>query len=153
MIFAERNWHDFASHRPGRVRSDRFKYIRNDDNDQPLTPPADAVRSPTFVAMRRLRDGGKLTPLQGSCFVSPRPVEELYDVDADSDETVNLSHNPKFVEVLATMRKALSDWERETKDVMPEKLSPDENSTGETGDPLPNRESVRGQRNRRIGEK
>ena len=61
LIFAERNWHDYASH--GRAaRSERFKYIRNDDNASPLSPPADAVRSPTFQAMRRLRDAGKLTP-------------------------------------------------------------------------------------------
>ena len=47
LIFAERNWHDYAAH--GRAaRSERFKYIRNDDHDPPLTPPADAVRSPTF---------------------------------------------------------------------------------------------------------
>jgi arylsulfatase A-like enzyme len=102
LIFAERNWHDFASH--GRaVRSERFKYIRNDDHDQPLTPPADAVRSPTFLAMRRLRDEGKLTPLQESCFVKPRPVEELYDLDADPDETINLmmSH-PQWKVALTT---------------------------------------------------
>ena len=137
LIFAERNWHDFASH--GRaVRSERFKYIRNDDHNHPLTPPADAVRSPTFLAMRRLRDEGKLTPFQGDCFVNPRPVEEFYDLDADPDEKVNLAGNPKFAGELATMRKALSDWTRETNDVMPETLSPDEFDR-ETGDPLPNR--------------
>ena len=54
LIFAERNWHDYASH--GRaVRSERFKYIKNGDSTRALTPPADAVRSPTFQAMRRLR--------------------------------------------------------------------------------------------------
>ena len=137
LIFAERNWHDFASH--GRaVRSERFKYIRNDDHDRPLTPPADAVRSPTFLAMRRLRDEGKLTPLQGVCFASPRPSEELYDLEVDPDETVNLAGDPKFAEALARMRRALSDWGRETEDLMPEKLSPDEFDR-ETGDPLPNR--------------
>ncbi len=137
LIFAERNWHDYASH--GRaVRSGRFKYIRNDDQKTPLTPPADAVRSPTFVAMRRLRDGGKLTPLQRSCFASPRPAEELYDVDADPDEAINVIADPKFAGVLETMRKSLSDWGRETGDVLPDRLSPDEFDR-ETGDPLPNR--------------
>ncbi len=137
LIFAERNWHDFASH--GRAaRSERFKYIRNDDREKPLTPPADAVRSPTFQAMRRLRDDGKLTVLQRSCFVSPRPVEELYDVDADPNETANLAGDPKFAEVLGDMRQALTRWTRETGDVVPDKLSPDEFDR-ETGDPLPNR--------------
>ena len=136
-IFAERNWHDYASH--GRaVRSERFKYIRNDDHEKPLTPPADAVRSATFVAMRRLRDEGKLAPLQRACFVSPRPVEELYDVSADPDETVNLAGDSKHAEVLARMRRTLSEWTRETGDAVPKKLSPDEFDR-ETGDPLPNR--------------
>jgi N-sulfoglucosamine sulfohydrolase len=54
------------------------------------------VRSPTFVAMRRLRDEGKPTPAQQSCFVSPRPAEELYDVDADPDELVNLAGDPRW---------------------------------------------------------
>jgi N-sulfoglucosamine sulfohydrolase len=136
-IFAERNWHDFASH--GRAaRSERFKYIRNDDADRPLTPPADAVRSPTFVAMRRLRDEGKLAPIQRSIFESPRPVEELYDLEADPHELVNLAHDPGHAEALAEMRRALSGWAKETGDVLPARPSPDEFDR-ETGNPLPNR--------------
>ena len=137
FIFAERNWHDYAAH--GRaVRSQRFKYIRNDDHDRPLTPPADAVRSPTFVAMRRLRDAGKLTPAQRACFVSPRPAEELYDVEADPHESVNLAGDPRYAEMLGSMRRALSEWVRETGDILPEKLSPDEFDR-ESGEPLTNR--------------
>jgi N-sulfoglucosamine sulfohydrolase len=137
LIFAERNWHDFASH--GRAaRSERFKYIRNDDHERPLTPPADAVRSPTFQAMRRLRDDGKLTPLQSSCFVSPRPKEELYDMGSDPHETVNLAGDPKFAEALGAMRRALENWSRETGDVVPEKLTPDEFDR-ETGEALKSR--------------
>jgi arylsulfatase A-like enzyme len=137
LVFAERNWHDYAA-RGRAARSERFKYIRNDDNDRPLTPPADAVRSPTFQAMRRLHDAGKLIPAQRACFVSPRPAEELYDLDADPHELVNLAGDPRFAEVLADMRRALSEWRRETGDVRPEALTPDEFDR-ETGDPLPNR--------------
>ena len=96
------------------------------------------MRSPTFQAMRRLRDAGKLTPAQRACFVSPRPAEELYDLDADPHELVNLAGDPKFAEVLADMRRALSEWERETGDVRPGTLTPDEFDR-ETGDALPNR--------------
>ncbi len=137
LIFAERNWHDYASH--GRAaRSERFKYIRNDDNGNPLTPPADAVRSPTFAAMRHLEAAGKLTPVQRSCFVSPRPAEELYDLDADPHELVNLATDPIFADVLAGMSRALDDWKRETGDILPENLTPDEFDR-QTGNPLPNR--------------
>jgi arylsulfatase A-like enzyme len=137
LVFAERNWHDYAA-RGRAARSERFKYIRNDDHERPLTPPADAVRSPTFVAMRRLRDQGQLAAEQRACFVSPRPTEELYDVDADPHELHDLAGDPRYAKVLAEMRRALSDWTRETGDVVPERLSPDEFDR-ETGQPLPDR--------------
>jgi hypothetical protein len=88
--------------------------------------------------MRRLRDAGEMTPAQRACFVSPRPAEELYDVDADPHELVNLAGDPRFAEVLSGMRRALSMWRRETGDIVPEKLSPDEFDR-ETGDLLPHR--------------
>ena len=135
LIFAERNWHDYAAH--GRaVRSERFKYIRNDDAGRPLTPPADAVRSPTFRAMQQLRDIGTLTPALRACFLSPRPAEELYDVGADPDEMVNLASDPRYAETTMRLRQALSDWTRETEDVLPRELTPDEFHR-ETGEPLP----------------
>jgi arylsulfatase A-like enzyme len=137
LIFAERNWHDYAA-RGRAARSGRFKYIRNVDHDRPLTPPADAVRSPTFVAMRRLRDEGKLTPAQGACFVSPRPAEELYAVDIDPHELNNLAGDQGYAGTLADLRRALSGWAKETGDAVPEGLSPDEFDR-ETGEPLPNR--------------
>jgi arylsulfatase A-like enzyme len=137
LIFAERNWHDYAA-RGRAARSQKYKYIKNDDHERPLTPPADAVRSPTFVAMRRIREAGRLAPAQRACFVSPRPVEELYDVGADPHELVNLAGDPTYAEILADMRRALSKWVRETGDVVPEGLSPDEFDR-ETGEPLPDR--------------
>lgn len=136
-IFAERNWHDYAA-RGRAVRSQLFKYIKNDDAATPLTPPADAVRSPTFRTMRKLRDAGKLTPAQRTCFVSPRPVEELYDVQADPHELVNLAGDPRYAEVLGAMRRALASWQRETADIPPAELTPDEFDR-ETGEPLPGR--------------
>jgi arylsulfatase A-like enzyme len=137
LIFAERNWHDYAA-RGRAVRSERFKYIKNDDNAMPLTPPADAVRSPTYRAMQWLREEGKLSAPQLACFVQPRPVEELYDLDADSDELHNLAGDPAHAEELRRMRDALEGWARETGDTVPATRSPDEFHR-ETGEPLPDR--------------
>src|SRR5262249_9218275 len=133
-LFAERNWHDYATH--GRaVRSERFKYIRNDDHDRPLTPPADAVRSPTVQALRRLGDAGTLAAGGGACLVSPGPAEELYDVETAPHELINLAGAPRYAEVLGEMRRALAGWAHETTDILPGKLSPDEFDR-ETGEPL-----------------
>ena len=135
--FAEQNWHDYEA-RSRAVRSVRFKYIRNEYPDLPLTPPADGVRSITYTAMRRLRDAGKLRSEQLTCFIKPRPREELYDTETDSYELKNLATDPKYSETLATLRQVLTDWQRETKDATPANRTADEFDR-EEGTPLPNR--------------
>jgi N-sulfoglucosamine sulfohydrolase len=136
-VFAERHWHDFDDHVRA-ARSERYKYIRNYYPELPATPPADAVRSITFQAMRRLRDAGKLSTQQLGCFVKPRPSEELYDTEADPHELHNLANDPRHLAVLNKLRKALAEWQRTTDDRLPETRTPDEFDR-ETGNPLPTR--------------
>jgi arylsulfatase A-like enzyme len=132
-VFAEQNWHDYTA-RSRAVRTERYKYIRNSYPDLPYTPPLDAVRSLTFGAMRRLRDRGELRAEQGQCFV---PVsEELYDTQADPDEVRNLAGRPDQASVLASLRRSLADWQRETQDREPTQRPP-ERYDRETGEPLP----------------
>jgi len=140
-IFAEDHWHDFDDF--GRaVRSLRFKYIRNFYPDLPNTPPADAVRSPTYQAMRRLRDEGKLSPEQMRCFEPRRPSEELYDVEADPNELRNLAGNPAHRDTLERFRAELRKWQEKTGDRLPLRRTADEFDR-ETGDPLPGRRRPR----------
>ena len=139
--FAEHNWHDYDAHKRA-VRSERFKYIRNFDTNLPNTPPADAVRSPTFQAMRKLRDAGKLTPEQMACFIKPKPAEELYDCDNDPHELRNLAKDPAHTETLKQMREELARWQKETHDPVPGLRNADEFDR-ETGEPLPNRQRPR----------
>ena len=136
-VFAERHWHDFDDHARA-VRSERYKYIRNYYPDLPGTPPADAVRSLTFQAMRRLRDEGKLSPQQLGPFLKPRPSEELYDTEADPHELHNLASDPRHAATINQLRKALAEWQRTTDDRLPEARTPDEFDR-ETGNPLPTR--------------
>ncbi|QDU13631.1 Arylsulfatase precursor [Gimesia maris] len=135
LIFAEHNWHDFEDF--GRaVRSPRYKYIRNFYTDIPGTPPADAVRSDTYVKMLELRDAGKLTEDQQSCFQIPRQEVELYDVQTDPHELHNLAGNPEYAEVQQELRTALDQWQEETHDRLPRTRRPDEFDR-ETGQQLP----------------
>jgi arylsulfatase A-like enzyme len=133
-IMAEHNWHDYTSYDRA-VRTDRFKYIRNGYLDLPLTPPADAVSSPTFQAMRRLQAEGKLTAAQQVCFQTPRPAEELYDVGRDPHELHNLAADPRNTSELAELRKLLDEWQQQTHDCMPAVRTPDEFDR-QTGKPL-----------------
>jgi arylsulfatase A-like enzyme len=140
-VFAEHNWHDFDA--LGRaVRTERFKYIRNLDPELPNTPPADAVRSPTFVAMRRLRDKGLLTQEKLACFTVPKPAEEFYDLATDPHELRNVLSEPRYARVLDELRAELDKWQRDTRDPVPAVRAKDEFNR-ETGDPLPNRQRPR----------
>jgi N-sulfoglucosamine sulfohydrolase len=141
LAFAEHNWHDYEA-RSRAVRSERFKLIRNDYRDLPNSPPADAVRSPTFAELLRLRDARKLTPPLEACFAKPLPKEELYDLDADPHELTNLAADPKHAETLAKLREALDDWARDTKDFVPKDRTPDE-CDRVTGQPLQKRKGPR----------
>lgn len=136
-IYAEHNWHDYSA-RERAVRSSQFKYIRNAWPDLPGTPPADAVRSETYVAMRRLRDAGTLPAEQSGCFLKPRPTEELYDVVNDPHELHNLAADPKFAQPLALMRQQLDGWEVATGDMEVKERRPD-GFDRETGEPLAGR--------------
>jgi N-sulfoglucosamine sulfohydrolase len=136
-VFAEKNWHDYED-RVRAVRTERFKYIRNDYADLAGTPSADAGRSPTMEAIRRLRTSGGLTPLQARLFVQPRPAEELYDVIADPQEVTSLASDPRHAAALTDLRARLAAWGRETGDVLPACRTPDEFDRA-TGRPLPGR--------------
>lgn len=140
-IFAEKNWHDYED-RVRAVRTERFKYIRNDYPDLAGTPSADAGRSPTMDAIRRLHKAGQLTSLQSRIFQAPRPAEELYDVIADPNEMNNLANNPRYAKTLAELRTRLKRWGEETNDVMPARRTPDEFDRL-TGQPLPGRKLPR----------
>lgn len=134
-VFAEKNWHDFED-RSRAVRSERYKYIRNDYTDLPNTPPADALTSPTMQSIRELRDRGMLPAEQSTIFAVPRPAEELYDTWTDPFELRNLADDDRYRSVLARLRHELETWQRITDDVPPPARTPDRFDR-ETGEPLP----------------
>lgn len=140
-IFAEKNWHDYED-RSRALRTERFKYIRNDYADLPGTPSADAGRSPTMDAIRRLYKEGKLTPLQARIFQRPRPAEELYDLQADKHEVNNLVSDLRYAKTLVELREKSKAWGRETDDQVPSHRTPDEFDR-ETGLPFPGRKLPR----------
>jgi N-sulfoglucosamine sulfohydrolase len=126
FAFAEHNWHDYRAFERA-VHSQRFCYVRNWLPNTPGTPPADAVKSPTFKAMKRLQAEGKLTAAQLDSFSTPRATEFLFDVEADPDCIHNLADQPHAKSTLLEMRSALESWQAETGDVFPgeENLTPD----------------------------
>ncbi|SUS03365.1 conserved hypothetical protein [uncultured Defluviicoccus sp.] len=100
------------------ARSKDFKYIRNDLPDVPFygdIPYRDNLA--TMQEMRRQLGEGKLSPLQASYFATPRPAEELYDLNADPDEINNLAGDARYADEKLKARSALDKWQADVADL------------------------------------
>lgn len=110
------------------VRTKRFKYIRNFLSHLPhLQPNQYKNGKPIIQTIRQLHAAGKLNPLQSQLLVAPRPTEELYDLEADPNETLNLAAHPEHAKTLTRLRESLTEWMIESRDLglVPEPLLED----------------------------
>jgi len=91
------------------VRSNRYKLIYN------LTPqmeywPVDSGNDPGWQQILEAHRAGKLKPEhEQAYFRRPRPVLELYDLDADPAELHNLAGRPEVRDVQQTLMAALQE--------------------------------------------
>lgn len=99
------------------VRDKQFKYIRN---YEPLKTYYQYMNTPekgaTMSELRRLHEKGQLPAKAEYFFSNTKPVEELYDCQADPHEVNNLADDPKYADVLKRMRAAHRQWVLETRD-------------------------------------
>lgn len=98
------------------VRSDRFKLIYNCTPWIPYSP-VDSSSGQGWKQMQEANAAGTLPPaMTATYFTSPRPVYELYDLEADPSELNNLSGDPKLATIerelrLALAEKMIVDWD------------------------------------------
>jgi N-sulfoglucosamine sulfohydrolase len=86
------------------VRDRRYNYIRNYQPHRPSGRHHDYLwKLDSMRAWEREWKAGRLNDIQ-SAFFRPRPGEELYDLETDPDETVNLAADPAHAETLLRMR-------------------------------------------------
>lgn len=102
------------------VRDGRYKYIRNFMPQHPWFGHDQYIsymyQMPTMRVWQQLYDEGKLDPVQAMWF-KPKPVEELYDTQADPHEINNLAGHAEHAEALSRMRGELKRWMFEIKDL------------------------------------
>lgn len=94
------------------VRSSKFKYIKNYYTDRPYTQfnAYKEMRYPMLPLMSQMLKEGKLNDVQKRFMSNYRPAEELYDLENDPFETINLTENEVYKEELEKMRSVLSEW-------------------------------------------
>jgi N-sulfoglucosamine sulfohydrolase len=90
------------------VRSERYKFIYNCTPWIPYAP-VDSAGGAGWKAMQAANAEGKLLAgLTATYFTTPRPVYELYDLDADPSELNNLSGQPAVAAIERELREALA---------------------------------------------
>ena len=113
---AARDRCDYTIDRIRAVVTKRYKYLRNFMTDRPYLQPQYRDGRPALETYRQLYADGQLNQVQAA-FASPhRPAEELYDLEADPHETVNLVRSPRHAQALGEMRALLERWIVETND-------------------------------------
>jgi len=100
------------------VRDGGYRYIRNFEAHVPYDQPLSYLyRAPCMRAWALLAKEGKLEGAAALYFRQVKPLEELYDVEADPDEVNNLAGAPEHRERLTRMREALFAWMVKTQDL------------------------------------
>jgi uncharacterized sulfatase len=112
FVFGGRDRGDETVDRVRTVRSRRYRYIRNYNPGRPFfqTNRYKLAHYPTIWVMHDLHRRGELTPAQQFYLRPERPAEELYDLQADPHETVNLADSAAHRSVLHQMRRRLGRW-------------------------------------------
>jgi len=117
-VFTARDRIDESLDRVRTVRDARWKYIRNFEPERPYfqTMPYLERTNPIYAVMLELKAAGTLTPEQAKFMASRRPLEELYDLQADPFEFKNLAGVPEHEKTLVRMRQAVERWIEQTND-------------------------------------
>ena len=117
------------------VRDERYVYVRNLLPRLPHGQFNDYMfQTPTTRVWKALHDAGELDPVQDAYWRSPRAPEELYDLESDPGETVNLAGDPAHAATLERLRAAYLQHERTFGDLS---LLPESLMLAECGDASP----------------
>ena len=117
-IFAIRDRVDEVLEFSRTVHDGRYQYIRNFMPHRPrMQRSFFSERTPIRQEIRRLHAERKLKGDQAWLMAPMKPVDELYDLQADPWEMKNLAGKPQHAERLKRMRQKLYDWMLETRDL------------------------------------
>ena len=125
FIFGHRDRMDETYDLIRSARNTRFKYLRNYAPRRSYSQNiAYMNQMPSMREMRRLNAEGQLSDAAAQFFRETKPVEELFDTEADPHEIVNLADRPEHATTLQRMRAALERWQEEVDDsgLIPESL-------------------------------
>jgi arylsulfatase A-like enzyme len=118
FVYGARDRVDEAFDLSRMVRDRRWLYVRNYMPHVSWNQPEGYSDQSEFRReITRLAAEGKLNPVQMTYAGPTKPLEELYDSDADPHQVHNLAGDPRHKAVLERMRQLQRKWLLETRDL------------------------------------
>ena len=124
FIFASSDRFDEQVDRLRSVRFGKFKYIRNFNPEiSNAIPVSYREQMPMMKHLNKLWENNELDDNVSAWFKTPKPIEELYNLENDPYELKNLSNENNLRDTLVFLRERLDRWIIETNDLgeFPEK--------------------------------
>lgn len=105
-VYAARDLWDEIQEQSRALSSGQWKYIRNDKPEVPYDAHQAYLEfyRPALHVMRRLKEEGKLSEIEKQFFAETKAREELYDLENDPNELVNLAGDKRYKKQLALLR-------------------------------------------------
>ncbi len=114
-IYQSHSFHEVTMYYPMRaIRTRKFRYILNIAHELPYPFASDLFDSPTWQGVLARKDAqyGSRTV---AAYVQ-RPRHELYDLEADPQEIVNLAGRPESAKTLTELQQKVRAWQKQTGD-------------------------------------
>jgi N-sulfoglucosamine sulfohydrolase len=115
-VFGSHTFHEVTNYYPARfMRTARYKYHRNIAWKLDFPFSTDLYASLSWEGVRNSSDPVMIGSRSLRAYIN-RPAEELYDLDEDPREVVNLALDPNYRGLLLDCRRQVEEWQRLTKD-------------------------------------
>ena len=115
-IYASHTFHEITMYYPMRVvRGRRYKLIWNIAHPLPYPFASDLWAAPTWQSVFRQGPQAKYGKRTVDAYIH-RPRFELYDLQADPDETRNLAGDPAYAQLLEKLQAKLKAFQKRTRD-------------------------------------
>lgn len=112
-VYGSHTMHEVTMYYPMRmVREKKYKLIYNIAHQLPFPFALDLLQSPTWISTLKSDYYGKR---KKEDFIH-RPEFELYDLETDPDEIVNLAYHPDHQSKLEELKKKIRDFQENTGD-------------------------------------
>jgi N-sulfoglucosamine sulfohydrolase len=115
-VFGSHTFHEITNYYPTRfIRTGRYKYHRNIAWKLDFPFSTDIYASLSWEGIRKSSEPVMIGARPLTSYIN-RPAEELYDMDEDPKEVVNLALNPAYRELVLQFRQQIEEWQRLTRD-------------------------------------